>query len=256
MSWTEFETQRLKELHAENKWFFSEIAEKLKRKPAGVRWKAKSLGLVVSSEVRSKMGVWNSKHIYLRQEVMTYFLDHSMSECMKEFNLTKSNLKSLMCVSYKDPSLAHLRKDKRVHRGWSQEEKLILIQSAGIQSRKWIANKLKRGTYHSVKEELSRLNSNSRYMNGLPLRWFNQICPDQEVYHFRVKAGPSSQCVECRVLMVPWVEAERAIKWKRVDPVYRSAIRSMAKFQRWIHGTNNDIAIKRKLKRILNQGDS
>lgn len=246
MSWTKAEIEKLKELAGTRKYFYSEIAQILKKGPNLVRHQARRLGLPKSTR---KMGEWNSKHAHLREAVMKYFVTHSWEDTRKHFGLKSRELKSLFTVAYRDPNLAHLRKDKRRHDGWTLEEKLFLIRHSGIIPRKEISRRLKRGGFHSIKEELSRLNSNSKFMNGIPLSWYIDIFDRLPDYSIKTKAGPTGgKRGNFHFKLVPWVECERQLGKTRVNPVYRDAIRAMARFQRWIHQTDCDAAIKRRLR--------
>lgn len=236
MSWTKQEIKELERLASNKDLFATEIAKKLGRSPGSVRWKLRKIG--ISPQQRApRMGKWNAKHAHLREKVMTYFLTHSFDETCKRFDLTRSELKSLQTAAYRDPELSHLRKDKRRKDAWSFDETLFLLQASGLQPRAWIAKQLKRGSMHAVKEMVSRLNTNTRYLNGLPKRLAEEIT-GHEIEGFKVKAGPTGPKVDCRPIIVPWVilysEARRS---SRVPAHICDAIGAMAKFQKRIHGT-------------------
>lgn len=250
MSWTDEEVSTLKDLASQNKLFMSEIAKELNKDPEVVRWKAHQLG--VFSKPKNRMGEWNSKHAHLREKVMKYFTKHTFEETADHFGLTRSELRSLLTVSYKDPKLAHIRKDKRRHDAWTAKELLFLNQHAGIKPRAWIAQKLKRGTMESVKESLFRLNTGSRYINGLPERIASIIVQGSPVWSFKTAAGAPGPDGNCHIRCVPWVALEREIKGKRIPSEYRMSIKAMARFQRWIHNSKSDESLIRKLKRMAN----
>jgi hypothetical protein len=171
---------------------------------------------------------------------------------VERFGLTRSEVKSIFTVSYKMPEFAHLRKDTRRRDSWHLDETLFLIRHAGIQPRSWISKKLKRGGIHSVKEQLYRLNGNSKYMNGIPRGWLLRImnagdCPAG----IKTKAGPTGcpkRNCDFRFRIVPWTVCEKLIKQhpRRFSPELKHGIRAMAKFQRWIHGVSNvSLRVKR-----------
>jgi len=239
MSWTKDEVTKLKSLLANKKLIATEIAERLGKSPGAVRYKMKRLGISPRERAvaTGRLGKWNAKHAHIREKAVTYFLTHTFDETREKFGLTRSELKSLQTAAYRDPALAHLRKDRRRKDVWSFEETMFLLRASGLQQRSWIARKLKRGGVHAVKEMVSRLNANTRYINGLPRKLAEELI-GHEVEGFKVKAGPSGKGVDGRPIIVPWVviysEARRSA---RIPPHIRDAIGAMAKFQKRIHGT-------------------
>jgi hypothetical protein len=240
MSWTTAQDAELLRLAKSGRLFASEIAELVGRTKEAVRYRLRKLGLDLAKRAKAsgRMGQWNAVHAHVRQRAMRYFLTHSFEDTMKKFKLTKSQLKSLMTASYRDEKCAHLRKDKRRHDVWSFDETMFLLRHAGLQERRWIAARLKRGTMQSVKEMTSRLGSKTRYINGLPKRLAEELIGHQ-VEGFKTKAGPTGPGVDCRPIIVPWVtlysEARKAVP---CPPEHiADVLRAMAQFQRRIHGT-------------------
>ena len=258
MSWTQDETDELIRLSKEGGLFYSEIAQRLGKNAKTVRWKARRLGLDMTRP-EGRNGEWNRKHVHLRESAMKYFMTHSAEATAEHFHLTKSEFKSLLYYAYKDPSLARLRKDRRRKDSWTLKETLFLLRCAGIQPRKWIASKLNRGGLHSVKEQLDRLNSRSKFLNGVPRSWLLQILDPKLVpAGIKTKAGPTGcprRGSDFRFLVVPWTDCARLARRypKRFPPEMRSIIRAMAKFQRWIHGTGSDAVVTRRIRKILKE---
>lgn len=84
MAWTESELATLKKLASENKYFMSEIARILGRKPQSVCWAARKLGIPSGRITQAhRIGTWNRKHAHLRGEVMEFFLKHTWVLGMK-----------------------------------------------------------------------------------------------------------------------------------------------------------------------------
>ncbi len=246
MSWTTSDIETLKSLHSQE-YLFTEIAEQLNKKPQVVRHKARALGL---KPHKHRIGEWNRKHAHLRESVLKYFLNHSWEQTRDRFGLSDSELKSCFSYAYKEPSLSHIRKDKRTHSSWKHSERMTLLKHSGIQPRKWIAKKTGRSkvSYHTVKEELRRLGIGSKYVNGIPLAWFTDIAPNLSPKSVKTKAGPSAPGVDCHFRIVPWVECWRVTKRRRsVHPVFRECFGAMAQFQRFIFQTEDDKKIMRKL---------
>lgn len=251
-AWTEKEIKQLKKLHAEGRYFFKEIAEKMGRDVIAVRHKARKLGLELQPQVKARMGGWNSKHAHLRESVFKYFLTHSWAETKARFALTESELKSLFTVGYKDPKLAHLRKDARRKDSWTLPEIRFLIQNAGIRPRTWISKKLKRGGVYSVKESLNRLNIPSKHINGLPFKWAETLFQNIKLPKgIKTKAGPTGGGRgNFMFRIIPWVQCEALVKKypKSTTEEIKSIIRAMATFQRWIYGCDSTEYIVRRIK--------
>lgn len=225
--WTKAETTELHRLLRERRLNYRQISEVM----------GKSKNAIAIRALRSGLGRRINKHKHRRLAAMEYFLTHSFEQTRKRFRLTASEFKSLQTVSYRDPALSHLRKDSRRHDVWSFDETMFLLRHAGLQERKWIASKLKRGTMHSVKEMTSRLGSNTRYINGLPRRLAEELV-GHEVEGLKTKAGPTAPGVDCRPIIVPWVvlysEARRS---STISAHFLDALRAMSRFQKRIHGT-------------------
>lgn len=255
MKWTPTADRELTRLVATDKWFLSEIAEKMGRTAQSVRWRARKLGLNLQPAAHRK-GKWNSKHAHLREKVMRYYLTHSAQECRDRFHLTESEFKSLLTVAYRDANLAHIRKDTRNHAPWSLKEWLFVLRRAGLIERRIIAKQMGRsdgGKHHAVKDRMRSVGGGTtKFLNGLPIGWAAQLWPRELIAHLGVKtaAGPTGgkRC-NFRFLIIPWVEAERLAKAFRTPPEFEACIRSMAKFQRFIYA-KKDRFIVNQMKRI------
>lgn len=246
--WKPAEVLELRRLVATRKWTYSEIADQLGRAQESVKQKAGELGLKNPVYLRRK-----TKHRHLRVSAMEYFLTHSAVETQKRFRLTTSEFKSLMTSGYRDPALAHLRKDTRNHEPWTFQQTMSLLAASGLQQRAWIANRLGRGGMHSVKEMTSRLNMGTRYVNGLPKRLADELV-GHSVIGFKTNAGPDGRWagVDCRPVLVPWVVIySEARKSRKVPPHIVAALRAMARFQRRIHGTRSLAATVASIRHII-----
>lgn len=232
--------------------FFTTIAEKLGLKIKNVRHFARREKVRLVNP--GHMGLWNRKHWHLREAVLTYFLNHSFEETARHFSLKKSELKSLFTLGYRMPEWAHLRKDTRRRDTWSEKETLFALRRAGVISREEIARKLKRGTMHSVKEFLFRMDLPSKLVNGIPLTWAKLIWPQESQFRFvQTRAGPTSMNNQFCFKLIPWVEAEKLALANETDSIVKSCIFSMARFQRFIHKTNSSSYIRRRLRDVLNE---
>lgn len=248
-TWTQIELDRLKELVLSQKFTYIEIAELMGRSKSECAQRAQYMGLKNPTYLKR-----HTKHAHLREKLLKYYLNHSAEEVQKHFNLTPSEFKSCLIYAYKDPKLTHLRKETRRHDQWSIDETKFLLQHAGLNSREWISRKLNRGGMHSVKESLSRLNIHSKYINGLPKKMaFDLLRVDHLPKPVKTKAGPTG-CRGCfQFQIIAWVQLEQFMKHKKIDPEIKIAIRAMAKFQKWIFGTENPDVILKKIHRFVKE---
>lgn len=248
-SWTKEQEDKLRKLISENRLTNVEIA-----KYFGVS------GSVVASKLQ-KMKLNNTtyrkrqtKHKHLRKDALTFFLTHSFAETIAHFNLTASEMKSLFTTAYRDPKLAHLRKDHRVKTSWSFDETMFFLRHAGLQSRAWIAGKLGRGSKDSVKQLASRMSCNTKFMNGFSLRLARELLDDPYLEGIKTKTGPKSKSTDFRYITVPWVVLYSKGKHsKKLPPHILSCLKVLARFQKRIHGTrgvaDTVAAIKQNLRK-------
>lgn len=193
-----------------------------------------------------------TKHRHLQKEVLEYFQDHTAEECQKRFGLTKTHFNSCMTSAYQRPEFAHIRKDTRRHDAWTLKETLYLLRRSGLLPRKEIAHKLKRGGVHSVKEQLSRICSGSKFLNGMPVGWAIEALPQYVVKLPKIKttAGPTGGRGGFEFNIIPWVRLDSL---SGVPDGTMRCIRIMARFQRWIFGGRSDEAIIRFIKRVTTE---
>lgn len=254
--WTDKEIAQLKKLAAPRKLFAKEIAQKIGRPATATRWKLNQLG--IDFIPRDRMGRWNAKHAHLREAVFRYFLNHTREECEVKFGLTPSELQSCFTVGYRDPKLAHLRKETRRQDHWSIDETLFMLRHSGLRERKWIAKKLKRGGMHAIKEHSRRLNQGvkkrglfTKQMHGLPRKIVEERLGIDGLKSIVTKAGPVNPEQSYRYIIVPWVTLAAFFKAHPHFPVaeeFRSGVRAMARFQMWIYGTRSERWTVRKIK--------
>lgn len=255
--WTEEDEEKLRRLRAQNSMLYTEIAECLGKSVQSVRWKAKQLGILSTQKTLShRLGVWNSKHLHLREPVMKYFLTHTMEQTRKHFGLTKSEIHSLFTAGYREPSLRHLRKETRDHSRWSAEQLKFLLRHAGLRNRDWIAEKIGRGNRTCIKERLQALGIASRTIQGITLSQFKEAFGERPAFYLRTAAGPDGGrkgTLPTRWKIVPWVWLYQELKSKHLKtaPEFGHLIASMAMFQEWIYEGN----ALRKMKRICQNAE-
>jgi DNA-binding MarR family transcriptional regulator len=253
-SWTYGELRELVRLAKSGEVLNKDIAARFGVKPAAVSYKLKRLG-IKNTAIQKIYGKWNAKHAHLREKVMTYFLTHTWDETAKKFGLTKSELKSLFTVAYRDPKLARLRKDTRNHAEWTTDDYLFAVRRSGVLPREYIGRKLGRGGARVIKERFKKFNSATKYMNGMPLTWATELWGAGAVHGLDLKtlAGPYSSKSDFRFRIIPWTTCLEVSKSNRTAPNVRKMIRAMAKFQLWIHDVGDRKWITRKLRGILDE---
>lgn len=217
-----------------------------------VRLKGQKLGLTNPTYTRR---ITKTKH--LRESVFKYYMTHSFEQTMEKFNLTRSELKSIFTVGYRDPKLNKYRKDKRTKKAWEFKDTLFLVKHLGLQNRIWIGKKLKRtniSSHHAIKDRLKRLKITSKHFHGLPLehatRLFN--C-DLSKYAIQTKAGPTGLKKQFCFKLIPWVTLERLAKSNNLDSFYINAFCAQAKLQRWIYGLKTEKAVRHKIQEIVKE---
>lgn len=242
--WAPEEIATLQRLAMRGDLFYSEIAEKLGRSAASVRWKAKKLNLPSTrdSNARHRIGSWNAKHRHLREAVFEYFLTHTKEQTRKAFGLSDSEIKSLFTVGYRDPSLKHLRKETREHSPWSASQLTLLLRYSGFRPRKWIAEKIGRGNEKScIKERLNKLGIASRNLQGLTLSQFRQAFRKDPDFFIQTDAGPQGSFQRStHWKIIPWVYLHQEIQAKRLRTTKELSIliATHALFQNWIFEGN------------------
>lgn len=255
MAWTETEIRKLMRLASQNKYFYTEIAKTLGKKPQPVRDKARKLGLLSTKRTLAhRFGKWNQKHSHLREPVMKYFLTHTMEETRKRFGLTKSEIKSLFTVGYRMSRFKHLRKETRDHSPWTLNQLKILLRYSGLRSRLFVAKKIGRGNVKScIKERYMKLGIASRNLQGLTLSQFVQVFGRRPEYFLQTDAGPHggrSGLLPTRWKIIPWVWLDRQIRKNKLKTSVemRYLISARAMFQEWIFEGN----ALRKMENIIN----
>lgn len=202
---------------------------------------------------------FNDQHKHLRGPLLKYYLKHSKEECMKHFKLTASQFKSCLTAAYREGSLAHIRKETRTHEPWDTGTWLFVLRRCGLLERKKIAKLSGRSTeerFHSIKEKMKNSGGgNTKFLNGIPLSWANQIWPNDLISHVAVKtqSGPTGRRGEFRFLLIPWVEAERLSEVFHTDKNVKRCISSMAKFQRFVHQKKDRLILK-QIRHIARAG--
>ncbi len=212
-----------------------EISEVLNKSLAAVQIKAKK-----AYGGNKNYRVAQIKHKHLREPIFRYFLKHNWEETREKFKLTDSELKSVFTVGYRDPKLAHLRKDKRVKSPWTTNQLKILLQSAGLKPRSWVAKKLKRGNVHScIKERLERLGVSTRTLNGVTMTSYIAMFGKRPRVFLKTNAGPTrgKYAGSTYFRIIPWYQIEKDFKEghiKTTNDPFKKAAKTMLLFQNWI----------------------
>jgi len=189
-----------------------------------------------------KTSKWEDKYLPVRR----YFMKHSREETCQKFKITPANFKSIMCSVYRKEIAPELRKDERVKTPFVEWEKICIY--SGIFTRQEIAEKIKRGSYHVVKDRFKQNKINGKTLNGLRLAQIeNYFACSLKVW--KTKAGPTL----CRFTLVPWVELEDNLQYSKLPLSLKKGIKALAKFQRFIHKTKYNSVVKRNLTTMIGE---
>lgn len=212
---------------------YVDIAKSLRRNPSSIAVRARKLGLSSRANYFRSMGAYCTKTTI--QKIVDLYQTRTATEVAEEIGLEPHQVRHALDIAYKNHKFKP--KDKRRHDQWSPDDLITLLQYSGLQERGWIAKKLNRGTMHAVKECLGRMNSSSRYLNGLPQKLAEELLkvPLDAV---KTGAGAPGPDGKCKTKIVPWVVMEVIIKRNklRLTPAVSAGISALAKFQMRVHG--------------------
>lgn len=184
-----------------------------------------------------------SKHKHLHEKILTMRLSLSDAEIRKKLGLTESEMRSCMSSAYKKKQLKHLRKDDRRRDSWSSEELRFLLKFSGIIPQEDLAKILNRGKSRIViKEKLQKLGLCSKNINGLTLSKFRVIFCCNPDFLVQTNAGSPSgiKSNQANWKIVPWCHIDELLDAKLIGcaEVFRTYVKTMATFQKWVHGNN------------------
>lgn len=196
---------------------------------------------------------FNEKYsLQLRKKVISYYRTHTARECAQNFGLSHGQIIGLMETSRRKGLIGPKFKDRRVKTPWDLKELLFVIRHAGVQPRSWIGSKLGRGGARVIKERLKTFNSGTKWMNGMPRKWAVELWGLDIPAGIKTKAGPTGGTRgDFKFIIIPWTDCLKLSRTRQTAPNVKAMIRSMAKFQLWIHSAKDSDAVKRKLKRGL-----
>jgi len=233
------------------KHYVGEIADMWGVNPNRLRHFCRKHGL----KSKKKKGMWNEKYdTSFRKKAISLFKRYDTRTCAKMLGLTHGQMIGLLETSRRSGLLPPRFKDKRNKEPWNFEERLHLIQLAGLVGREEIGRRLNRCGYRNIKERMSNdFKSGTKFLHGMPLTWVKEIIPiDLSDRLIQTKAGPSGQNGIFFFKIVSWQDLEQA-QYAIALPLNVSAcIRSMAKFQRFIFQDDRDWVIRKKLEGVIN----
>lgn len=225
---------------------YPEIAKEMNRSRNSVCLAGQRLGIVNDNYMKRK-----TKHKHLREPAMKYFLNHSLEETQKKFNLTRSEIKSLFTVGYRDPELKHLRKDTRRHDHFTETELRTILKFSGILNRQQISEIIGRDGARVIKEKLSHLKISSRNVNGINITQFTIAFGKRPFRYVQGNAGPATGGKNPNHFgIVLWVDLLEMIESKDItaSKVLVQVTKVMALFQEWVWGTKD---VYRKMNQEL-----
>lgn len=181
-----------------------------------------------------------TKYRLIEKDVFKFFQNNSIEDCMKKFNLSKSEIKSLFTYGYKKESLKIFRKDSRRKDKWTEYQIKEMLKCIGLLNRKEIAKRIGRGNERVIKEKLQHLGLKyPKYTNGLTISRFRNIFGCEPGFYLDTKAGPGrGKNSSTFFKIVPWCFIKDSIKQKDLDVASPIAawVNAMADFQELVHG--------------------
>lgn len=172
----------------------------------------------------------------------------SYEELAKKYNVSLNELKCIFIRGYRLKIFKNYRRDVRSKRSWELEETLMLLQFAGLMSRKAIAARIGRCTYQGLKDKMKGLGLQTRYVNGITSHlWGNSKLKD---YCIKTKAGSPGPNGNTNQKLILWIDLERLFKKNSYYPM----IRAMANFQKFIWQTKSKKEIKQKIMEVIENG--
>jgi len=190
----------------------------------------------------------NEKYtVAFKKQVIAYFKTHTARECAEKFKLSHTQIIGVLEMSRRNGLMCPTFKDKRTKKPWTLDELLFVIRHSGVRPRLWMGKQLGRGGARVIKERLRTLNSGTKWLNGMPKKWAEELWGNVSC-GIKTDAGPpGGSRGNFHFIVVPWTDCEKLASLRETHDNVRIAVRAMAKFQKWIHGVNDPSRIRRKL---------
>jgi len=231
--------------------YISEVALELGIKAPNLNYYCRKHGLVSSK----KKGQFNVKYSpQFRKQATSLFLKNNARDCAKILGITHGQMIGLIETSRRSGLIQSDFKDTRNRKKWTFDERVSLIQMAGLISRGEIGKRLQRGEQRNIKERIKAdFNAGTKFLHGMPITWVKEIIPLYLLDRFiQTKAGPCGRGGRAHFKIIPWSDLEQVQYAVRLPKNVSSAIRSMAKFQRFIFQEDRDWKIRQEIEGIIN----
>lgn len=220
--WDMLEVARMRDLFLQGDMKINDIAKNLGRTRKSVERKLNRIGL----NKKNKTIVTYTEEF--KSTVLLYYYSTNAKETCEKFNIQQKTLEGFVTKRNRTLKLkSQIKKNE-----WSTEDVLVFLRYAGLQPIPFIANKLDK-TDASVLSYLKRRGYRLRYVNGLPKDIFDKVFERiADVPFMRLTSGD---------IIIPWVSVEENIDCLTgVDEIQLTIIKSMAMFQRFLHGTKTN----------------
>lgn len=230
--------------------YISEVANELGMKPQTLRYFCRKNGL----KLQKKPGQFNRKYsMDFRLKAIELYRTHNARECAKKLGISHQAMIGIMETSRRMGLIGGKFKDTRNKKPWTFDEQLELICMAGLINRSEIGKRLNRCGQRNIKERMRNyFNSGTKHMHGIPLTWVREIIPmnlDDRI--IQTKAGPTGQRGIFHFKIVPWVDLEHVQYALKLPDNLSSAIRAMAKFQRFVWQEDRDWIIRKRIMEVI-----
>jgi hypothetical protein len=215
---------------------------------------AELLGVSVSNIKRAFVGtsIWFQNGKYknrpeLVAQVMGYYAKHGKPATVKRF--PDVNVKSII----DRPEYYGLKKANRQIR-WTDEQIIEAARMAGLVSPSAQAKYFNRPRAHagSIKSLwMKKFKIGGGGVNGMVYWMAKDLVSPNAPYLKPVGESRNKQPVEFRKLLL-WVDMHRHVR-PEVPEFIKDAIRTMAEFQKWLHGTKDP---RKKILKMINERET
>lgn len=209
---------------------------------------AERLGVSLSNLKRAFRGTRLAYYNYctvnpkLVRDVNKYYEKHGLNRTFKKFNLKKKQVEHII-YRYKQHSPRQIR--------WTNNEIIEAARMAGIVSPAAQARFFKRPNANagSIKSLwMKRFKMGQGCVNGMTHWCAKELVNKNARYLKPIGESRKGEPTEFRRLIL-WIDMEKNLK-RGVPPFMRSAVKTMADFQRWIHGGGD---VKAKIIKLMKE---
>lgn len=227
--WDMVEVSKMRSIFLKDKCTIDELAQKMGRSKKSVERKLNHLGLKRSSEEYIR---YNED---FKETVVAYYYTTNRKETCERFNISENVLEGFLTRRKRKLNITTTTRKNE----WTTDETLYMLRYIGLKPLSYIAQQMGR-TESALYSHIRRRGYRLSYVNGLPKELFDKIfVRTSDMAFMRNFEGE---------IFIPWTTFEDNLdKITNGDEFQVIIVRSMAKFQRFLHGAKNNQEIKELL---------